>query len=151
MDVASVKDIGTHFSIRRTEDSIMVSVSVGRVAFIERKTGETRELSAGNSLTFNIRENHFGSTELVDANGGGTQSLVFSNSPLSEVIAALQQASGKKIALSDPALGQRRLTVDLNGIALDNALKIVCASLNLEFSEAGGAYTLRQSDKGPQH
>jgi transmembrane sensor len=134
MDVASVKDIGTDFTIKRTNDSIRVTVSAGRVAFIQKRTGEVRELSAGNSLAFYTRQDRF----------GNMQSLNFSNSPLSEVIAALQKASEKTISLTDTALGQKRLTVDLNGIAFDDALKIICASLNLEYSEKNGQYILRK-------
>jgi transmembrane sensor len=151
MDVASVKDIGTNFTVQRTKDSIHVTVSGGRVAFVQKKTGEVRELSAGNSLTFYIRENRFGNMEAANAVSSETQSLVFSNSPLSEVIAVLQKVSGKKISLSDTALGQKRLTVDLNGIAFDNALKIICASLNLEYAEKNSGYILKKSDRLPHN
>jgi len=68
MDVASVKDIGTNFTVQRTKDSISVRVLGGRVAFIQKKkTGEARELSAGNSLVFYIRENRFGNMEVANA------------------------------------------------------------------------------------
>jgi transmembrane sensor len=151
MDVASVKDIGTNFTVQRTKDSIRVAVSGGRVAFVQKKTGEARELSAGNSLAFYISENRFGNMEVANGVGSETQSLKFSNSPLSEVIAVLQKVSGKKIALSDPSLGQKRLTVDLNGIAFDNALKIICASLNLEYAEKNSEYILKKSDRLLHH
>src|SRR5258708_2702398 len=150
MDVASVKDIGTNFTIQRTPDSISVTVSGGRVAFIQKGTGESREVLAGSTLIFYIRENRFGNIQAA-ATLGGAQSLRFNNSPLSEVLAALQKLSGKKISLSDPALGQKRLAIRLQGESFDDALKIICASLDLEYMEKNGEYILKTRATAPHN
>ena len=104
----------------------------GKVAFIEKETGVSRELSAGSSLTYYIAEHRFASP-----------SLRFENAPLSEVIAALQKTSGRQISLDNAALGQKRLTIDLEGETFDNAIKTICASLNLEYAEKNGVYILK--------
>ncbi|MHA4810908.1 FecR family protein [Flavitalea flava] len=145
MDGASVKDIGTGFTIQRTKDSIKVIVSSGKVAFIKKETGESRELSAGNSLCYYIAEHHFGELRTTDpANSGG--SLRFDNAPLSEVINALQKVFDKKIRLNDTAIAQKRLTVHLDGETFDNDLRIICASLNLEYAETDGVYWVKTKD-----
>lgn len=143
MDAVSVKDIGTGFTVQKTKDSIKVMVSGGKVAFIKKGTGEYHELAAGSSLIFYVTEHRFGDMKATVPVDSGAGSLRFDNAPLSEVIAALQVASGKKISLTDPALGQKRLTVHLDGESFDNALKIICASLNLEYAEKNGVYILK--------
>jgi transmembrane sensor len=150
MDVAMITDLGTAFTIQRTKDSIKVTVSAGRIAFHQKKNGESREVSAGNSLVFYILENRFGVVQAMDTSDSGAGALQFHNSTLSDVIAVLQKANGTKISLSDTALGQKRLTVDLNGVAFGNAIKIICASLNLEYAEKNGGYILKNS-KSPAH
>jgi transmembrane sensor len=146
MDAASVKDIGTSFTVQKTKDSIKVMVSGGKVAFIKKETGESREISAGNSLCFYIAQHRFGEISATDTANSGTGSLRFDNSPLSEVIAILQKQSGKRILLNDTAIAQKRLTVHLDGESFDNDLKIICASLNLEYVEKNGVYILKNKD-----
>jgi transmembrane sensor len=146
LDVASIKDIGTDFTVQRSKDSIMVTVTGGKVAFIKKETGESRELSAGSSLTYYIPDHRFGDTKTTDLAMTGASHTRFENTPLSDVIAALQKISGRQISLDDVLLGQKRLTVDLEGETFDNAIKIICTSLNLEYTEKNGLYILKNKD-----
>ena len=132
MDAVSVTDIGTTFTINRTKEKIEVSVASGRVAFIIKQTGESREISAGGSLVYYVPEKRFG--------GSGR----FIDSPLEEVIAALEKSSGKKITLGDSIPAQKRLTIDIGGESVENSLKIICASLELEYIENNGGYILKK-------
>ncbi len=147
VDVASIKDIGTIFTVQKTKDSIQVTVSSGKVAFIQKSTGETREVAAGNSLVFYPTDNRFGEIHPTDER---SESLRFHDAPLSGVIAALQQVFGKKITITDSALGQKRLTADLNGLPLADALKIVGTSLNLDYTEESGDILFKSKDS-PTH
>jgi len=149
VDVASIKDIGTTFTVQRTRDRIRVTVSGGKVAFIQKATGESREIAAGRSLVFYPTEHRFGDILPADS---GTDSMRFYNAPLSGVIAALEKVFGKKITIKDTALGQKRLTADLNGVAFADAMKIVCVSLNLDYAENNGGYWLKARDRSaPKH
>src|SRR5260221_9551991 len=145
MDVASVKDIGTNFTVRRMKDSIKVTVSGGRVAFIQKETGESREISAGSSLILYIPEHRFGDIKPA-AGMSDAQSLRFNYSLLSEVVAVLEKVSGKKIILSDTALGQKRLTIRLGGESFEDVLHTICISLDLEYIEKDGVYILKGRD-----
>ncbi|HEX9509252.1 MAG TPA: FecR domain-containing protein [Puia sp.] len=151
METASIKDIGTSFTVQKTEDSIKVMVFSGKVAFSKKEAREAMEISAGSSLCFYIREERFGEIRATDTAGSGAGSLRFDNSPLSDVIAALQKVSGKKISLTDTVIGQKRLNVNLEGESLDNALKIICASLNLEYAGKNGTYILKTKDTANHH
>ena len=143
MDVVSVRDIGTSFFIQKTKDSIKVTVTDGRIAFSRKETGESRELSAGSSLIYYSKEHRFGNITDTSPANQGAASLRFDNVPLSQVIATLQNVFGKKISLNDSTLAQKKLTVHLDGESFDNAIKIVCASLNLKYVEKNDVYTLK--------
>jgi transmembrane sensor len=133
MDIASVRDIGTVFTVERTKDSIKVAVSEGRVAFTDKKTGETREASAGGVIDLDIAGNRI----------TVATSLRFDNARLSDVIDALQESSGKKIVLADMAMAGKRLTVHLDGESFEDAIATVCASLDLYYTVENGSFVLR--------
>lgn len=143
LGVASVKDIGTTFTIARNADSITVSVTSGKIAFVEKQTGETRDLSAGGSLCLYTSMAHAGQVRVI-ATGGN--SLRFDNAPLQEVINALQKQFGKRIGLQDSTLAQKRITGHFDGESFDECIKIICASLNLESMPDSEGYLL--SNKG---
>jgi transmembrane sensor len=142
MGDVDVKDIGTSFTIDRTADSIKVNVSEGRIAFVRRETGETREIGAGEAVSFYAADHTFGVVSSRD------DRLQFDDKPLLDVIAALEKSSGKKIVLSDTTIGGKRLTVHLGGESFEDALKTICASLNLEYSVVNGEYVLRGAGAG---
>jgi transmembrane sensor len=125
-DAVRVEDIGTRFVVEKTADSVRVKVMEGRVAFVKIKTGESRQLRAGDSLSVYT----------------GEDSMRFTNVPVVEVLAALEKHSGKKIVLSDTSLAGKKLNVNLNGESLENSLRVICASLNLEYTFKDGVYVL---------
>ncbi|HEV9037209.1 MAG TPA: FecR domain-containing protein, partial [Puia sp.] len=112
LGVASVKDIGTTFTIVRNADSITVTVTSGKIAFTEKSTGATRELSAGGALCLYTTTQHAGEVRVITPGGN---SLRFDNATLQEVVGALQRQFGKKILLEDTALAQKRVTLHLDG------------------------------------
>jgi ferric-dicitrate binding protein FerR (iron transport regulator) len=132
----SIKDIGTTFTVERTKDSVKVVVSEGKIAFTEKETGQSREMTAGDAICFYIAEKRVREEPRMR----------FDNAPLSEVVTALQKMSGKRILLSDPAMGEKRLTVHLAGESFEDALKTVCASLNLEYTVVNEEYVLKSRD-----
>jgi transmembrane sensor len=135
MDGASIRDIGTSFTISKTADSIEAVVVEGKVAFTNKITGETRELSAGAAVLLLTSAAHRGEMK--------ENALQFDDARLSAVIAAMQERFGKKIGLADTALGEMRLTVHLDGESLDDAVKVICASLNLENEVDSNGYILK--------
>ena len=135
MDGASIRDIGTNFVAFKTTDSIGVEVTDGKVAFTNRVTGETRELAAGGTLSMLMSPGHRGEMQ--------TAELRFDNARLKSVITAMQTRFGKKIGLTDTALGNKRLTVHLDGETFDDAVRVICASLNLESQADSTGYILK--------
>jgi len=147
MDIASVKDIGTDFTVQRGEDSIKVRVSGGKVAFVNNVSGEARELSAGMALSFSVHDRRFGAVAVTSAgsvNYDSANFLKFSDMPLSEVLPVLQKEYGRTIRLNDTSIGQKRLTANLDRESFENAMKVICASFNLEYTEKKGVYLLKK-------
>ena len=135
-----VEDIGTSFTIQKGKRLINVSVSSGKVSFVKIATNETRELTAGKSVTFNIQNVSFGKiTSVVN------ESLLdFNNTPLYDVIDALQKVYGKKIELSEIKIAQKKLTAHLVGAPYNTAISVICKSLNLEYSLKDSVYILKE-------
>lgn len=125
-DGVRVEDIGTKFMIEKAMDSVRVSVTEGRVSFVQLKSGLSRQLGAGETLSVYT----------------GTDSMRFTDIPLAEVLAALEKHSGKKIVLGDPSLAGKKLTINLEGESLENSLRVICSSLHLEYTFKDGAYVL---------
>ena len=135
VDGARVKDIGTKFSVSRTPESIQVIVTEGKVVFTSTLTGKSHDVAAGNEIVQMMTEGHRGEIKMTD--------LRFNNARLSEVITAVQEEYGKKIVLADTSIGKKRLTVHLDGESFDDAVKIICGTLNLEYQADSNGYILK--------
>ncbi|HLZ87716.1 MAG TPA: FecR domain-containing protein [Puia sp.] len=144
MDAAQVKDIGTSFTIEKTKDSIEVAVSEGRIAFIPKKAGAPREISAGGVVCLYTPAHGLGEIRETGSAAGSADSLRFDNAPLSTVLSALEKVSGKKILLTDAQIAQKKLTIRLSGESLEDALRVICASFDLEYSVRNGVYILEK-------
>jgi transmembrane sensor len=139
MDGANIKDIGTNFTVSKSTDSIQIAVTDGKVAYTNTLTGESRELTAGSSVVQLMTAGHRGEIK--------SQDLRFDNAKLSEVVAAVSERYGKKVTLADTSLGKKRLTVHLEGESFDDAIKVICASLNLEPQADNNGYILKSRTK----
>ena len=143
MDAATVKDIGTSFTIDKSPDSITVAVSQGKIAFTEKVTGAMRELGAGEAVCLYTSLERRGEVRASKTIEDST-SLRFDNAVLTTVISALEKRFGRQILLGDTSIAQRRLTVHLDGESFDDALKTICFSLHLQYSmEANGTILVK--------
>lgn len=147
LGAASVKDIGTAFTIVRTADSITVAVTSGKIAFTEKSTGETRQIAAGGSLCLYTPANRPENLKVVSA--GDT--MRFDNAPLQDLIDALQRKFGKKILLQDSAEARRKITCRLSGESFDDCVKIICTALDLESVSSGDGYLLKTRASSPRN
>jgi transmembrane sensor len=137
-----ITDIGTSFSIRKKLNSIDVSVSTGKIAFVKLSTRETRELNAGSAITFDEKNESFGQMRSVDTMGIDEQLPDFKNTPLATVIASVQKVYGKKIMINDGIAG-KTFTGQLNGMPYNTVIRVICESLGLEYSVKDSIYILK--------
>ncbi len=146
MDESSVKDIGTSFTIQRTPDKVKVVVSSGKVAFIRNETNESKELSAGMALSFDVAAKSFGEVESASPLPSDNNLLYFDHTPLTDVVSIVQKKYNRKMELADPAIGQKKLKADLHGQTFDRVLQVICTSLNLDYTEKNGIIILREKE-----
>lgn len=148
MDESSVKDIGTSFNIRRSPDTIKLAVISGKVAFWGKDNQETRELSAGMSLAYDVVKKNF--TEWAPSSDQGVTNrenlLYFDHTVLTDVVKQIEKVYGKKIQLGSTAIGERKLKADLQGLLFDKALQVICTSLNLDYTDKNGIIILKDKE-----
>ena len=144
LGTTQIKDIGTSFTIRKKEKEITVAVTSGKIAFVKLANKETRELTAGSGITFNVQNESFGEINL--AVKADEQMLNFENTPLSDVIVAIRKVYGKRVIISDRTILNNKLTAKLGGMSYDASLKVICKSLGLEYSINDSVYILKQKN-----
>lgn len=138
----SVKDIGTSFLVEKQNDSIFLSVTNGKVAFINNLNQEAKELSAGMSLKFITGKKSFDPVITTDTVATEQNMLRFDNTALQDVILKLEKVYKIKIILTDDDLLRKRLTANLEGQSFESAISIVCQSLNIKYFEKNRIYYL---------
>jgi Fe2+-dicitrate sensor, membrane component len=131
-----VKDIGTSFTVKKDETEIKVDVTAGKVAFEKHKTGEVRELTAGNKLVYNLQNESFGETKSNNSSSEDQlQLLNFNNTPLSQVLISIEKAFGKKVIADDSITANKKLTAHLGGMSYNKAMEVICKSMSLIYTE----------------
>jgi ferric-dicitrate binding protein FerR (iron transport regulator) len=137
-----IRDIGTSFTIHKVSNTIEVSVSTGKIAFIKLSTKETKELDAGSAITFDISSESFGGLRAADSLKTAKRLLTFENTPLSEVINSVQKVYGKRITLSD-GITDKTFTGQLDGMSFKGVLRVLCITYGLEYSINDSIYILK--------
>jgi transmembrane sensor len=140
-----IQDIGTTFTVRKGEKVINVSVSEGKVVFERIGTKESREITAGASIEYDVQKASFGALKFSDASKmDKEQWMNFSNTPLSQVISSIQKEYGKKVVLTSTNIENKKLTARLNGMSFNTALLVICRSLSLEYVMHDSVYILKE-------
>ncbi len=137
-----IKDIGTHFIIHKEDKQIHVAVTSGKVAFELIDTKERREISAGAAITFDVQYQRFGNINVIESSKAFEKLLVFEGTPLSEVIISIQKVYGRQVVIND-SIANKRFTAKLYGMSCNNAIQVICKSLELEYSIRDSIFTLR--------
>jgi len=138
-----IEDIGTRFIIRKEKGAVHLAVSEGRVAFTRTTDGKGHEIGAGSAISLDTRTGTFGPRLPVESSRATESMLVFSGTPLTEVVAALQTVYGKELAL-DPDVAGRKLTAKLYGMPFAQALEVICSSMSLDSATRNGIVVLKQ-------
>lgn len=144
MDAATIRDIGTSFTIDKTADSIVVRVISGRIVFIQNENRKSTEIAAGGAICLYTGSRR--AEGIRETAAGGADSLRFVDAPLSLILVNLEMRTGKRITLADPAVAQKRLTLNLEGEAFENALEVICSSAGLKYTIRDGTYVLERKE-----
>lgn len=137
--------VGTSFNVNANEDidSIVVSVDTGIVRIITAIRKETIE--AGSIGVY------YRSTQvltIIESNNVGVQNfwrtkrLSFNGASLLEVIETINMTYDVEVSLSDPLLGNCKLSVDFEDESLEDVLAVIATTLRLKLSEENNIYLL---------
>jgi transmembrane sensor len=140
--------LGTRFGVAASPAGVRVVVEEGRVAFGQGGgvAAPGVELTAGWSARLGV-DGALGAPERVDAARALAWTegrLAFDGAPLTEVAAALERWYGVRIRLALPGADTLRLTADLEGARVQEALEIVGVALSLEVRSEGSTVVIRR-------
>jgi transmembrane sensor len=139
----NVKDIGTVFNIKKEYEQIKVTVIEGMVVFNKPSTKETKNLSAGMSLTYYLKNDSIGNIQTNNSETASNYAVLnFKNTPLKDVIELIQIKYNKNIQLEN-SIADKKFTANLEGIPYNTALEVICKSLNLDYKMQDSIYILQ--------
>lgn len=125
-----VRVLGTRFQVSDTSNGLKVTCFEGKVMFTTKNLAQ--EISAGNSMIYQPD----GQTSMVHTDemypGTATFRKTFSNETLSNVVADLENFFQVRILLNQSV--QKHFSGKLETTSAETAIKILCRSLNLEYS-----------------
>ena len=104
----SIQDIGTKFAINRAGDTVVVSVSEGRVS-IDSDDAASTTLAAGQQFIGASQGSRIGRIDASSAGSWRHGQLIYTEAPLGVVIADITRYSGVAVAV-DPAILNRRFS-----------------------------------------
>ena len=126
---AVIRDIGTSFTVNVSKDSVGIIVTSGKVSVEDKETRQLTSLAAGEKTTIQ------------------TLNLNFRNAPLSVVVDALQKEFGKPILLEETTLAKKEININLEGESFEEAIKVICASLDLDRRPYNNGYVLSKATR----
>lgn len=138
--------LGTEFNLRSRpgEPYVEMVVSEGRVAFGPADSRSTIELGPGEmgrvASDGTVTE---AKADLARALGWLDGRLYFDNARLAEVVEALERRHGVQITLVDPALAGTRITAELRGNDVSEAVRLICMSLGLQAVRTPEGFLIR--------
>jgi ferric-dicitrate binding protein FerR (iron transport regulator) len=137
-----VKDIGTQFNVMAYDSAqIIVAVKQGLVSFGKVKQGKPlKELGEISPNRMGVLENtgKFTLSNISDLNrytGWTDGKLVFRNTPFKEVVKRLERWYDIDCKIEDPNLKNRTLTATYDNMSMDDVLKVLSLSLNINYEQ----------------
>lgn len=145
LGAASVKDAGTSFGVQKTNDSIDVWVTAGKVEFRNGADSQIRLLSAGMRLKFLQGLNNPRTAIFVDSTVSLTHNpLRFVNTPLPNVIHNFKDVYNKQIIIIDSALTKKKFTGNFEGQPFEDAINVLCNALGIRFVQQNDTFYLKK-------
>lgn len=137
-----VRVVGTSFNVKSNKRRTEVIVETGVVEVTqstEKVSLHPRErvlVSSGRSLKKEVSEDKL-------YNYYRTNEFVCDHTPLSRLVAVLEEAYGRRIEIAAPEKAQLQLTANFRNDGLQPVLAIVCETLNLQAIEKDGVIVIQ--------
>lgn len=145
---ARIRVLGTSFNVCAypEAESVDVIVATGKVQVTCKDKPETNGckliLTPGERGTLSNKDLTLVKSANSDQNASAwkTKQLVFEDTPLAEVVSALEKVYFVNIQLADPALRDLALTANFNNQPVDFILDVIRLTFNLELTSMNGQY-----------
>lgn len=135
---ASVRVVGTSFSLRATNELVEVTVLTGKVNLSSPLNPEGIDLLPHEKGVYRpngtFEKGLPDQREIVSLTENTDYDMRFANTSMDEVFRRLEGKFNVAISLSDAAVGDCRITIDLTDKSLENSLRLISEVLNLRYS-----------------
>lgn len=132
-DVA-VRDIGTVFNVRSDGRGVAVAVLEGEVEISTRQSSPQRLLGGEQTLVHAGRVGAIKTANMDRVTAWQQGKLRFDGTPLSEVIADIQQYRQAPVRLANPRIGSLRVSGEFDSDAIESLLDLLPAILPVRLS-----------------
>ncbi|MBV7529943.1 FecR family protein [Chitinophaga sp. sic0106] len=132
-DVA-IRVLGTSFNVKSADNNVKVFVQTGKVSAAYKHADKNVILTPGLEASLQRNSDNIHTTEHKKSTNilaWKTRCLVFDESPLSEVAAALQDYYHVQVDIKDPKLADARLLATFRDLPLDEVLDIIRKALQI--------------------
>ena len=138
-----VEVLGTSFNIRayKATETIEVTVQSGMVSMTERKSSEKQlVLQSGNTGLYNKTEKRLEFMGNADPNSFAwkTRELVFSETPLSDVVEVVNRVYGVSVKIDNEALASCPLTVSFIDQEFSAVLNVILNTFDMQAERRNG-------------
>lgn len=137
-----IKDLGTKFDVKQSDDTIYVRVDEGTVMLYDN-SGLKITLKASQSAYYVISTGDMEleiETHMPNTSG---KTFVFDNQRLETVVTRLNQVYGSDVRIASPAVKNCLITVQFKDEELELVLDIIAETLSLTVEKEGTIYWLR--------
>lgn len=125
-----IKDLGTKFNVRSTDDTIYVRVDEGMVVIYDNK-GMKLTLSANESAHYVVSTGNLKLDILAEDLKTVSKTIVLDNQRLEDVVALLNKAYKVDIRIGNPALNNCRITTEFLSEDLETVLMVISQTLEV--------------------
>jgi transmembrane sensor len=137
-----IKDLGTKFDVRTTDDTIFVRVDEG-IVMIYDNAGMKITLKANESAHYVIATGELELEVQTYAPETGVKTFVFDNQRLEDVVNRLKSVYSADIRIEDPQVKNCRITTQFKDEDLEIVLSIVTETLGLTLQKQGTSYLIK--------
>ncbi len=135
-----IRVLGTSFNVKSADKDVQVFVQSGKVSAAFRNSDKNVILTPGLEARLPHNNRDISTTTHTKANNilaWKTRCLVFDESPLSDVAAALEDYYHVKVNINDPKLADARLLATFRNLPLDEVLDIIRKALQINIKHEG--------------
>lgn len=130
----SIRVLGTSFSLRADNDSVVVKVLTGKVNVTSAIDNTTKQIEPFQEIIYTHgqwQQTSFTKTEVSSITANTEYNMHFENSTLDEVLARLEKKFNVVIEMTEATAKDCRLTADLTDHSLDTSLQLITEVLSV--------------------